>query len=295
MNLNTENLIKNPFNYCGGKYKLLPQLEKHFPNDKNIITFIDLFAGGGDVSFNVNADKIIYNDKNSPLISILENIDNEFINEVENLIDKYMLSKTNREGFLELRKIYNENVSDYSEGSGRKKAVMLYTLLCYSFNNQIGFNRKGEFNVPFGLNRSEFNLSLKEKLQQYINRKEEINIDFMSLDFNNFDFDSYNPNCTFIYLDPPYLISTGAYQRCYDCKWNEAREKELLSLLKELDCKGYKWALSNVVVHKGLRNHMLIDFAQHYNLHNIDKNYKNCSYQCKSNDKATQEILLTNY
>ena len=40
MNLNTENLIKNPFNYCGGKYKLLPQLEKHFPNDKNITTFI---------------------------------------------------------------------------------------------------------------------------------------------------------------------------------------------------------------------------------------------------------------
>ena len=52
--------IKSPLNYTGGKYKLLPQLLELFP--KKIETFVDLFAGGGNVAVNVEAKKIIYND-----------------------------------------------------------------------------------------------------------------------------------------------------------------------------------------------------------------------------------------
>lgn len=38
--------IKSPLNYTGGKFKLLPQLLDVFPKD--IETFVDLFAGGGE-------------------------------------------------------------------------------------------------------------------------------------------------------------------------------------------------------------------------------------------------------
>lgn len=37
---------KNPFNYTGSKYKLLPQILPLFPS--NIDTFVDLFGGGRD-------------------------------------------------------------------------------------------------------------------------------------------------------------------------------------------------------------------------------------------------------
>lgn len=37
---------KNPFNYVGGKYKLLPQILSLFPS--HIDTFVDLFGGGRD-------------------------------------------------------------------------------------------------------------------------------------------------------------------------------------------------------------------------------------------------------
>ena len=40
----------SPFNYTGGKYKLLPQLEKYIPKD--VETLYDIFCGGG--SFFVN-------------------------------------------------------------------------------------------------------------------------------------------------------------------------------------------------------------------------------------------------
>ena len=52
--------IKSPLNYVGGKHKLLPQIEPLFP--KEIGTFYDLFAGGGNVGINVNANKVIFND-----------------------------------------------------------------------------------------------------------------------------------------------------------------------------------------------------------------------------------------
>ena len=42
--LGEKELIQSPLNYTGGKYKLLPQLLPHFPQDINL--FVDLFCGG---------------------------------------------------------------------------------------------------------------------------------------------------------------------------------------------------------------------------------------------------------
>lgn len=288
----TKEFLKNPFNYSGGKYKLLPQLSKYFPNTDNINIFIDLFVGGGDVSFNIVADKIICNDKNAQLIDIYKNMDDSFISEVDYIINEYELNKTNKEGFLSLRQAYNQSLDTTSS---RDKAVMLYALLCHSFNNQIAFNRKGEFNTPFGLNRSEFNYSLRFKVSKYINKIKNTDIDFVSKDFTEFDFSKFDPDSTFIYVDPPYLISTGAYERSADCKWSEEKEQQLYMLLDTLNAKGYKWALSNVLEHKGKENLYLKEFCKKHNIYYLDKNYKNCSYQCKSNDKITKEVLITNY
>ena len=40
-------LIQSPLNYTGGKFKLLPQILPHFPQD--IDCFVDLFCGGGNL------------------------------------------------------------------------------------------------------------------------------------------------------------------------------------------------------------------------------------------------------
>ena len=45
--------IKSPLNYTGGKYKLLEQIIPLFP--PNIDTLVDLFAGGCNVTVNVEA------------------------------------------------------------------------------------------------------------------------------------------------------------------------------------------------------------------------------------------------
>ena len=63
-------MMKSPLNYIGGKYRLLPQILPLFP--KQINTFVDLFAGGLDVSINVDAQRIICNDINNYVISLFK-------------------------------------------------------------------------------------------------------------------------------------------------------------------------------------------------------------------------------
>lgn len=286
--------MKNPFNYIGGKFKLLEQIYPYFPT--NINTFYDIFGGGGDVSFNLkNFNKIEFFDKNEQLINIYNHLDNNFIKNIEKYIKNYNLSKTNKESYLELRKLYNEK---YKDNFDYESAVILYTLMAYGFNNFINFNKKKEFNIPFGMNRSSFNDSLKEKLSNYIdfiNKNKNI-INFHYKDFNDIDINKINSN-DFVYLDPPYLITTGAYERSYDLKWSIQKEKELYNFILELNKKNIKFILSNVTEHKGKINNLLIDFVKENNfkLINLDFNYKNCVYQNKNNDKKTSEVIIKNF
>jgi len=287
-------MIKNPFNYCGGKYKLLPQLFKYFP--QNINNFYDIFGGGGDVSFNIKAKHIYLFDKNEELINIYQQLNDNFIKEIEKIINKYNLSKTNKEEYLKLRTYYNDNYSFGLKNINKyQSAVILYTLLSYSFNNFIGFNKKNFFNVPFGMNRSSFNISMKNKLKKYINFINNNDINFIYKDFKDINVNNFNKE-DFIYLDPPYLITTGSYLRSYNLKWNKETEKELLLFIKKIIAKKINFGLSNVIEHKGLKNNLLINFIKDNNLKMeiLNKNYNNCNYQCLNTDKKTIEIYVYN-
>jgi c-di-GMP-related signal transduction protein len=92
------------------------------------------------------------------------------------------------------------------------------------------------------------------------------------------------------------LITVGAYERDYFCKWSEDYERKLLNYLDELDSKGYKFALSNVLEHKGKTNEILKHWAAKYNIHYMNIDYKNCNYQTKVKlANSSTEVLITNY
>lgn len=66
---------------------------------------------------NVNADQYIYNDINPYVSSIFDGLMSrnceEIIAEVENIISKYEMSKTNKVGFEKLRDDYNNGRNDW--------------------------------------------------------------------------------------------------------------------------------------------------------------------------------------
>ena len=278
--------IKSPLNYIGGKYKMLPQLFALFPSRIN--TMVDLFAGGGDVFANIQARHIIANDINYHVIDIFnsfKSIEKEnLIEKIESIIQTWDLSPTNEQSYKEYRKHYNET----------KDPIELFVLICYSFNYQIRFNGKHEYNNPFGRNRSWFNPSLRENLlrfHQILDRIELVSENFKTL---NLDYLGKND---FVYADPPYLITTGTYndgKRGFE-GWSGKEEYALYACLDKLHKQGVKFALSNVVEHKGKKNDILCHWMEKYHIHKMNYGYGNSNYHGKNTDKTTQEVLITNY
>ncbi len=283
----TEKYIKSPLNYVGGKHKLLPQILPLFP--ENVKTFYDIFAGGGNVGVNVNADKIIFNDIETAVISLLEDLSKlnseQAVLSMKDIIDKYKLSKTNEDGFRQLREDYN---------SGNKSWYMFYGLITHAFNNQIRFNKSGGYNMPFGKNRSSFNPTLEKRFVEFVDRLSELNIEFSSKDFREYLLaDSEYKSNDFVYLDPPYLISVAAYNE--NGGWTEEDERDLLIGLDKLNEKNVKFALSNVLESKGKSNDILKEWVKSYNTHYLNVNYSNANHQRKNRDKKDIEVLITNY
>ena len=85
----------------------------------------------------------------------------------------------------------------------------LYVLVSYSYNYQFRFNNSMEFNNPFGRNRSSFSPNM-ENLRLFVTKLQEINAKFTDKLFHEVDFSKLSYN-DFVYLDPPYLITTGNY------------------------------------------------------------------------------------
>ncbi len=188
-------IYKNPFNYIGAKYKLLGQIYPLFPKDCD--TIIDLFGGSGEVGLNSNYKRIIYNEKCKPLVNIFNNLNGNFVEEVEKCIAEWKLHKLGKEEFLNLREYYNNNLKDKLN---RENAIVLYCLLTHAFNYQIAFNSKGEYNMPSGYNRSWFSPQLKQKLTDYIEIIKTKQIFFRTNDFNSLNIEGVKDNM-FVYCD----------------------------------------------------------------------------------------------
>lgn len=285
------NYIKSPMNYTGGKYKLLPQILPLFPTEIN--TFVDLFTGGGNIAVNVNANKIIANDFEPHIIGIYKTFQKyeieELIKTIEVAIQTFGLTIENADNFNNFRAYYNKHIED---GYSFIMPIMLYVLICYSFNHQFRFNSKGEFNMPFGKNRSQWNDTMKKNLINFHKAITEKNIIFTNKDFNELKIDKLTSN-DFVYCDPPYLITCATYNE--KDGWNENCERKLLELLDKLNSQSVKFALSNVLFSKGKTNDILIEWSKKYNVHHLDYTYQNCNYHTKDKESKPDEVLITNY
>ncbi len=302
-------LIQSPLNYTGGKFKLLPQILPLFPT--NIDIFVDLFCGGANVGVNVKSNKTILNDTNDNLtllFSMFKNLGDDFLPLIDEIIEKYQLSQSskygydyyncdsntglapyNKDKFLKLRDDFNN-----SKDIGYYHYAMLYTLILYSFNNQIRFNSNGHFNLPVG--KRDYNEKMKQKLQKFIDRLKGKDYKFSNLDFRDFDISTLNTN-SFVYADPPYLITCATYNE--QGGWNETDERDLLNFLNDLHRNNIKFALSNVLRSKGKENSILIDWTQRnsdkYKVINLNYSYNNSNYQTKNKNEITEEVLIINY
>lgn len=279
-----EVIYQSPLNYIGGKYDVMNFIRTHLP-EKQYDVFYDLFGGGFTVGLNIrNAKQIVYNDINWLVCELLEKLRNtpfiEIYNYLIKTIRKYGLKKANKEAYITFRTKYNDDKV--------KNPLDLYLLMCYGFEHQFRFNKKHEFNNPCG--NSSFNDKLLEKLISYHIRSNELDIVFQSDSYEQLIPDIKTED--FVYMDPPYLISCGAYndgKRGFN-GWDDKQETELLNTMVKLDKDGIDFMLSNMADRNGKANTLLSQCIK-------DNGFVLATDEkfTKRNRQYRREILVMNY
>ena len=290
-------MIGSPLNYTGNKFKLLNQLIPYLNNQSD--KFVDVFAGSGLVALNTNSSKIVLNDNNIITIQLLkyfmDNNSESINNDMDLIIKKYGFTDSYRFGLKSYKEEKHEGLSKYNKEAynNLKKDYninptidKLFALIVFGFNHYIRFNSNGLYNVPVG--KVDYTASLREKTEQYTNGLKNKKITISNKDFR--DKSLYKDLNALYYFDPPYLITLAPY----NAMWNEKDEKDLLYLLDELNKKGVKFALSNVIESNGKTNYLLKEWSKKYNIIYLNRKYLNSNYR-KKNITIAQEVLITNY
>lgn len=272
------NIMKSPLNYSGSKDKLVHRIIKELP--KNVGTFVDVMGGAFNVGANISAlNKVVYNDSNVMICDMIEwlikNDKSKIVSIVEERIEEFKLEKGNKEQYLKLRDHYNQHPT----------TDLLYVLHMYSFQNMIRFNNNGLFNTPSGV--AGYSNEMKNRILNFSPLCK--NLQFMNLCYTEIDWASY-PLDTIFYFDPPYFITTAAYN---DGKrgsngWNADMEVELLNILTRLNEAGYKFLLSNVLHHKSKTNNFLQKWVEEHNFKKINIGISGWRY-------SKNEVLIKNY
>ena len=94
-------------------------------------------------------------------------------------------------------------------------------------------------------------------------------------------------SCISIHPTSSLQLSINDGKRGYE-GWDADKEVALLATIADLDSRGYKFMLSNLVEHKGKRHHILIDWVTEHGFRMIDIGVTGRKY-------PRREIIVVNY
>lgn len=280
---NTE-VIKSPLNYAGSKDEMVPKIINNLP--KKISSFVDCMAGAANVGINISGvDEILFNEKQKYVLTLIQlfmqkSDKNSIVNLLKEKISKLGLDAKSKGSYLNLRSSFNDDIL-----KGQEDILDFYLLTLYSFQHMIRFNKKGLYNVPVG--NSGYNQEIENRILNF--RSKTKRVEFKCGDYRKIKINSFNRD-TLFYFDPPYIITSAAYNdgKRMDMQWTEDDEIELLDFISDLNKSGYKFLLSNVIEHKGKKNDMLLNWINKNKFIVVDAGKTGKRF-------PRQEVLIRNY
>ncbi len=231
-----------PVKCQGIKTKLVPFIlsnVKWNPAEKG--RWIEPFLGSGVVTLNLAPHRALLADTNTHIIHLYEAIyRGEFTQSSLREFLECEGKKLEREGadyFYEVRKRFNHSGSTYD--------FVFLNRSC--FNGVMRFNRKGEFNVPFGHKPLRFSKAYITKIVNQVGwvAKQMKGKDW---EFRVAAWDTILSEAgaeDFVYIDPPYV---GRHTDYYN-SWDECDAERLACATKELPC-GYAVSMWLENVHR---------------------------------------------
>lgn len=278
-------VYESPLNYIGSKARVIPAIRENLPSD--IDDFIDAFGGGFNVGINIRSQSVVYNEYNHFVKELIESFWQydtfSYIVYMKKMIRRFELEPGRKDAYLNVRDYYNSLPED------KRDPRLLLVVILYSFQQQIRFNSNHGFNNPVGMRW--FNDNLLEKLVSFSRRIKELNVCFSCADYTD-TFRYVDDGHTFVYLDPPYMLTNGSYN---DGKrgfkgWDVSQEAALFEFLDKLNHEGSRFMLSYVLEHKGKVNQNLVNWTQDNHYHIIE-----LGDILGISGSRRKEILVTNY
>ncbi|MDZ4767102.1 MAG: Dam family site-specific DNA-(adenine-N6)-methyltransferase [Chloroflexota bacterium] len=190
----TTKLLKPPLKWAGGKRWLVPILRPYWDRftDRR---YVEPFCGGLATALGMQPQQALLNDLNPHLINFYEwlqrglKIDQSFFNDSEK--------------YYEARNRFNEMIRNGAAETA-ESAELFYYLNRTGYNGLCRFNRRGEFNVPFGTYKT---INYASDFFDYVNT-------LSAWEFRNGDFQSIElQDDDFIYADPPYDVEFVSYSK----------------------------------------------------------------------------------
>jgi len=288
--------LKPMYKWAGGKRKEIKIFENYFPEfvkNNDTYKYIEPFFGGGAVYWYLCNNDNVINDIDHDMISYLKMIKEQNTQVIETAvdlkakIDAISLQEKNGELTIkeakEKRGIYyyhwrnldrNNGLSSLSEWEKAFRFIFMNQL---AFNGMRRFNKKGEFNIPYGNYKSFSNVDLMTN-DDHVNLLKNTSIN--SGDYNDVIVDDDN---VFIFLDPPYTRVFKEYTSGNVFGYEE--QERLANKLKSL--KKAKWML---VINDDEKIREMYDgyVKETYDV-KYGTNIKNRF------DTSTQHIIITNY
>lgn len=278
-------VYESPLNYIGSKARVIPAIRENLPSD--IDDFIDAFGGGFNVGINIRSESVVYNEYNHFVKELIESFWQydtfSYIVYMKKMIRRFELEPGRKDAYLNVRDYYNSLPED------KRDPRLLLVVILYSFQQQIRFNSNHGFNNTVGMRW--FNDNLLEKLVSFSRRIKELNVCFSCADYTD-TFRYVDDGHTFVYLDPPYMLTNGSYN---DGKrgfkgWDVSQEAALFEFLDKLNHEGSRFMLSYVLEHKGKVNQNLVNWTQDNHYHIIE-----LGDILGISGSRRKEILVTNY
>lgn len=267
-----ENYIRSAFGWCGGKYKSLDHILKHFPEGK---TFVDGCGGSGVITLNAPDwyQLKVFNDRHSGIIAFYRCIRDRA--KMEALVAKLELTLHSREEFIWCRDTWDSCHDDV------ERAYRWYYMLRMSFS-QLGRNfGRATSGMPQQARAIANSLDLFPAIH---NRFAMVQIENQDVLQCIRDYDSTD---TVFYIDPDYIgTDPGIYE-------HRVKHIELLDLIEE--SKGW-FAVSGYATklydeRKWDARHtwdiMVSAKAQAFQ----DTNYRDKNYVTEGREKKATEVL----
>ncbi len=193
--------LKPPLKWAGGKRWLTPHMRPIWEKYRHR-RYVEPFCGGLALPLAFMPGHALLNDTNRHLINFYQWLQKGLSIQIE--------MRNNRDLYYHHRAHFNQQIRS-GEADESKAAERFYYLNRTCYNGLCRFNRKGEFNVPFGsyarINYMRDFGAYQESLARWTFRAG----DFETLDLQRDDF---------VYADPPYDVEFVSYSQ-HAFRWED--------------------------------------------------------------------------